>query len=360
MIDDQEKYARIAARILAERLPDLAEDRPSIGRDRLVSTVAVAIRAKVRRRRIAYGGLVLVVAAGALFAVRFSLRSSSAAHVDPIAMSPIIQDLSGRDHLLFRDGAWQSLSGPRALSAGDRVHLAESGGSVLSFADGTHVDLAGGSEVQIVELGMTRRIFLDHGQLGARVAKLDAGKRFLIMTRDSEVEVHGTIFTVEAGQSNPVCAGASVSTRVRVSEGVVTVRHAGETVHLRADDAWPCPEADTSEVESPRVAEKIPTVGTVRAVDRAPQAPVRTRAAVGSQVAEPDRQNRSPVVKEGHATSSLAEQNDLFAEAMAAEHEKQRDVALRKLDELLRRFPGGPLDESARAERNKILPGLPR
>jgi TolA-binding protein len=51
----------------------------------------------------------------------------------------------------------------------------------------------------------------------------------------------------------------------------------------------------------------------------------------------------------------LAEQNDLFSAAMAAERQGQHELALRKLDELVERYPGGPLSESARAQRQRIL-----
>jgi TolA-binding protein len=56
------------------------------------------------------------------------------------------------------------------------------------------------------------------------------------------------------------------------------------------------------------------------------------------------------------AVSRLAEQNDLFSAALAAERQGQHDLALRKLDELVTRYPDGPLSESARAERQRILP----
>jgi hypothetical protein len=53
--------------------------------------------------------------------------------------------------------------------------------------------------------------------------------------------------------------------------------------------------------------------------------------------------------------SRLAEQNDLFSAAMAAERQGQHDLALHQLDDLIARFPSGPLNESARAERQRIL-----
>lgn len=358
MLKDEDRYGRLAARVLAKRLPDhagghpgsahndRAGERPGVARDRLISSVVLAMESKARRRRIFYGGIVLAVAASAVFTVRFALRSNSTAPSDTTAMAPMIQDLSGRDHVLFRGGAQQYISGPMVLAVGDRVHLADYGSSTLAFADGTHVDLSGGSDIQLSELGARRRILLDHGRLDLRVAKLGAGKRFLIATRDSEVEVHGTIFTVEAGQPSPACAAAPVSTLIRVTEGVVSVRNRGEMVYLHPGDVWPCSEVAAAQVAPPANVQEIPDPSAGRAVARPPRVAVRP--------------SRTPVAPVDRASSSLAEQNDLFAEAMAAERKKQRDLALRKLDELLRRFPGGPLDESARAERNKILPGLPR
>jgi hypothetical protein len=55
------------------------------------------------------------------------------------------------------------------------------------------------------------------------------------------------------------------------------------------------------------------------------------------------------------SVSRLSEQNDLFSAAMAAERQGQHDLALRKLDDLIAHYPGGPLSESARAERQRIL-----
>jgi outer membrane protein assembly factor BamD (BamD/ComL family) len=51
----------------------------------------------------------------------------------------------------------------------------------------------------------------------------------------------------------------------------------------------------------------------------------------------------------------LAEQNDLFSSAIASEHRGDHATAIRKLDELIQRFPSGPLLESARVERQRIL-----
>lgn len=346
MLMDEDRYGRLSARILAKRLPDNAAGHPGmtsdreaeaparISRDRLISEVVLAMKARVRRRRIMQGGVVLAVAASVLLTVRLALFRNSVVPIQATVMAPMIQDLSGRGHVLFRAGAQQPISGPMVLAVGDRVHLADYGGSTLKFADGTQIDMKGGTDMQIGELGARRRILIDHGRLDVRVAKLGEGERFLIASRDSEMEVHGTSFTVEAGQPSPACAATPVSTRVRVSEGVVSVRYHGDMVYLHAGDVWPCSAVTATQV--------VPAA-------TGPESPPPPRVGV-----------RLPRTRSGHAESRLAAQNNLFAEAIAAERKNQRELALRKLDELLRRFPGGPLDESARAERNKILPGLPR
>jgi TolA-binding protein len=52
--------------------------------------------------------------------------------------------------------------------------------------------------------------------------------------------------------------------------------------------------------------------------------------------------------------SRLVEQNDLFSAAMEAERHGHHAAALHKLDDLIKRFPEGPLTESARGERQRI------
>jgi hypothetical protein len=301
------------------------------------------MKARVRRRRILQGGVVLAVAASALLMVRLALFRNSVGPIQATVMAPLIQDLSGRGHVLFRAGAQQPISGPMVLAVGDRIHLADYGGSTLKFADGTRVDMGGGTDMQVGELGARRRILIDHGRLDVRVAKLGEGERFMIASRDSEIEVHGTIFTLEAGQASPACAATPVSTRVRVSEGVVSVRYHGDMVFLHAGDVWPCSAVTATQAVPAATGPESPSATPDRADARPPRAAVRL-----------------PQTRSGHVESRLAAQNNLFAEAIAAERKNQRELALRKLNELLRRFPGGPLDESARAERNKILPGLPR
>jgi hypothetical protein len=82
--------------------------------------------------------------------------------------------------------------------------------------------------------------------------------------------------------------------------------------------------------------------------------PVIAPYAEHSEIAVPDADTIVRPVEE----SRLAEQNDLFSAAMAAEWRGQYAAALRKLDELIFRFPNGPLTESAHGERQRILSAL--
>jgi hypothetical protein len=73
-------------------------------------------------------------------------------------------------------------------------------------------------------------------------------------------------------------------------------------------------------------------------------------------VAPPEVESKAVPQRESH----LAEQNALLSAAMAAEHAGDDATALGKLDQLIQRFPGGPLLESARAERQRILSAQPQ
>ena len=53
--------------------------------------------------------------------------------------------------------------------------------------------------------------------------------------------------------------------------------------------------------------------------------------------------------------STLAEQNDLFAAALAARRRGDLGEAIHWLDRLIARYPKGQLIDSARAERQRLL-----
>jgi TolA-binding protein len=56
-------------------------------------------------------------------------------------------------------------------------------------------------------------------------------------------------------------------------------------------------------------------------------------------------------------SSTLAEQNDLFAAALSAGRRGDTREAVYWLDRLLDRYPDGPMAGSARAQRQRLLDG---
>jgi hypothetical protein len=142
------------------------------------------------------------------------------------------------------------------------------------------------------------------------------------------VEVKGTRFEVAIVPTPSACAPFA-RTQVMVQEGVVAVRFAGGEVRLPAGSVWPsC---------SPPAP---PVRGT----------PGRTRQPRASALA-PDSTPPAAPRADG---STLAEQNDLFAAALAARRRGDLREAIQWLDRLIARYPTGQLNDSARAERQRL------
>jgi ferric-dicitrate binding protein FerR (iron transport regulator) len=111
------------------------------------------------------------------------------------------------------------------------------------------------------------RVALTEGILDLAVPKLAPDERFLVATEDSEVEVRGTSFEVEAH--------AGRIARVAVSEGKVEVRFGGTTSLVTAGGAWHPPAAGESPPPEggPALAARAATAPILRDV-RAATAPI--------------------------------------------------------------------------------------
>jgi hypothetical protein len=196
---------------------------------------------------------------------------------------------------------------------------------MLAFATGTDVALGEAADMTIADEGATQALRLDHGSIDLHVAKLSADQRFLVETPDAEVEVRGTAFRVSLVPPDATC-GSGTPTRVAVSEGVVVVRHAGIESRVEAGQQWPswCMQASA-------VASAHPSSGSP--------------ATRGSTAPAP-----APA-------SSLGEQNDMFADAMAAKRRGDAGEAIAAFDRFLARYPASQLAESAMVERMRLLRG---
>lgn len=373
MYDDRhdDRYARKAAQLLRGSIEWQGQSQPAdVRRDAVVAVMALAIAAKARRRRVvAVTAVFLAAAASVLLVFRLTASSGLPGAKPGVDMALVVEQASGRGNQLVRATSTQPLPDRGALLVGDSVRSGTDSSATLGFANGTRMTLSSSAHLRVDDLGSTRRFSLFRGSLQAHVAKLGQGERFIVSTPNSEVEVRGTVFTVAVDRSPLGCRDSTSNSSVHVSEGAVWVRSGDKQVVLQSGETWvtPCPDLDRVDESAAEAAERGPVVAP------GPAAPaIRSRAhksaavRVTSSVAPTPSQKELPLIPgvarapserpaQAASPSRLAEQNDLFSAAMAAERQGQHDLALRKLDDLLGRYPGGPLSESALAERQRIL-----
>jgi ferric-dicitrate binding protein FerR (iron transport regulator) len=307
------------------------------GRDEAIARVATALRERARRgrrRRMVTAlslaaGLALVAGGGAL-AVRHASSPGGADAPSPGHLARLV-DPTG-DVTALREGRPAPSVGVLAEGTELRTTVSEAS---MAFASGTQVTLGSASRVRLVEQTARKRFSLQEGSLFAKVAKLKADERFVVTTSDAEIEVRGTAFRVSVVQADPACGGGT-PTRLEVSEGVVVVRHEGAEVRVAAGERWP------SCVAAPPVSPA--------AAPSASAEPARPASASLSAPSAPAR-----VAGPSTGSSRLAEQNDLFDQAMREKRAGNPTGAMTLLERLLDGHPAGPLAESARVERMRLL-----
>jgi ferric-dicitrate binding protein FerR (iron transport regulator) len=338
MMNTDEKYALAAARLLRDQIPPAQPAEEPARRDGVVAAMELALAQQTRRRRMVRAGYwTLAAAAGVLLTLKLTHGGQDRL---------LVEQMHGQGNLLIRQGQTLALSAATPLLVDDEVRSGEAGGATLGLSRGTRLELASASLVRVIEAGPTRRFLLLQGRVDASVAKLRANERLLVTTPDSEVEVRGTRFTVKVTDAPSGCLGASQRSAVDVQEGTVWVRSAGEEKVLTAGQSFTRPCAPPSSVQPlPTVEPSPPAREEPRKTSSSVVAPRRRilvphTARTPDEIPEPD--------------SRLAEQNDLLSSAMAAARVGQHEKALHRLDDLLARFPEGPLSETARVERQRI------
>lgn len=350
MSEENERYAQLAAKLLSQSLPVSTYRGSAIDRDTIVASMVGIIEARSRAKRLLWAGSTLAVAACAALAIFVSTNRVTT----PVQSSndiPVVEKLLGQNHVLIREGVAQTLEKNTLFAIGDRLIIPKDHSFVLAFSDGTKADIAQESELEIGKLGSERRLSLKQGRLNLHVAKLGTKGRFQVITPDSAVEVHGTIFSVAVHNSMIRCNHQITTTQVQVSEGVVSVDHGGSRTYLHAGETWPCDTA--SSTATPNEDEpnpQAPSLPTIFKKSRSVK-PIKIQA----PQTEPERRSVTKL-----NLSNLEEQNDLFQEAMSAERQKDWDTAHRLINRLLQHYPGGPMEESALAERQKIIRELNR
>jgi hypothetical protein len=325
------RFAKLASKVLADRESDASAPPSAEARAAAIAVVerAIAARAQSRRRVRALVGVcaVAAVVAAAVGVTRYASHrgapASTAQSLPAIAGTvTVVAHPEGGGASLVGLGAPAPLAEGRALAAGSRVVTAPNGRAMLAFSTGTSLTLEEGADMSIVEGAAQQVLALGSGAIDAHVSKLAPGERFMVRTSDTEVEVRGTAFRVAVVPADPAC-GSGTITRVSVTEGVVVIRHDNVEAQVGEGGTWPSDCAD-----------KRPTS----------QASVAMPAPGGSSSAAAQR-----------ASSSLAEQNDLFAQAVAAKRRGATAEAIAGFDRFLARYPASPLAESATVERMRLL-----
>jgi hypothetical protein len=331
---DRRSYARIATDLLAEADPSVGAPTAE-HRAEAIDAIARAIQASARarrRRRLAFG-FVVAAAAGVLLVV--------GARGLPLGKVTGVVARGGGGVTLSHAGTTGPLRDGAELSRGDRVHVAKGSNASLALSTGTRVEVEGGSDVTLVSKDGDQVFGVESGSTRFAVAKVAAGKRFLVRTADVEVEVRGTAFRVTA--SDDACAGTK--TRVEVSEGLVVVRSGGQEHLVGAGDRWP------SSCEQPPAAPPAPSVSASGSATSAPT--VAHHATKAATPAAPSGAPKRP-------SSDLLEQNDLFAEATTKKRNGDRVAAAHAYGRFLARWPGSALAETAAIERMRLLDGAAR
>ncbi|MEO6601557.1 MAG: FecR domain-containing protein [Polyangiaceae bacterium] len=345
--DDQEAVAllrqmgRVVVPLLAPEQEASRLRRMSISVNRLVE----GLHALPPPRRQSTLALTGVIAAAATLCLFFGAR-----HVMqvPHAAAPVgvarVVSVSGASTL------WRVGSAPSALVAeqyvdatdelrsgvGSRAELALTGAgkAKVAISEDTRVRLE--ERVGSSNAANEDWLHLEQGQVALQVEKLPPGLGLSVQTPDARVTVHGTRFSVRVTPR----ATAGTVTLVTVTEGRVEVDSRGQVVFLGPGDHW------SSEGPPPEPNEASRAANSLVAASASPSASASALPAAPA----------SASVRAVHAPeSTLAEENQLYAQALARAGAGDLPPALADLAALIQRYPRSPLAQNARADRFRLL-----
>ncbi len=216
--------------------PPVDANATAARRARLIASGAATIRKEAmaremrRSRTRLLGGV--AVAASLVLAVGVTWRVAGSRGTTPSTTVGRLASVTG-SVLVTRQGKPAPASAQVALAPEDEVTTTPDARARVVLASGANVEVAAGTRVRLGKLDpRNERVSLTAGEVVVNVPKLGPNESFRVETPDSEVTVHGTSFVVSFHEG---------ATRVRVTEGVVSVKHAGTESMLRAGDQWPAP-----------------------------------------------------------------------------------------------------------------------
>lgn len=319
----------------------------SARRERLLPGVRTAVqhapgrvrRARRMRRTFAVCGGCAAALATAFAVVQLRGAGDRVAEAEWLRVEPL-----GGEAVTWIDAAGARSALPRATeisSPGELVTAADSG-SRVSTARGVRVELAPRTRLRVTAVDLQSRrsgLRLEQGEVHCSVPPLGAREQFSISTPDAQVIVHGTEFSVRFGDL------ADARTCVRVSEGLVEVRHRAGSVRLGPGASWGC---ERSAPQPAATAAQDRDRADAPALAPAPEAQARRRPAKarsGSARSTARRSGAHTRALEG----TLDAENELLAAALAAERADQRARARALFTALLEEHPHSPLAPEARA-----------
>jgi ferric-dicitrate binding protein FerR (iron transport regulator) len=360
------RYARLIAEVFRRGELRASDVSPRSNRDEEIALIERAMDARRRRstRSIAVLSMAAAFVLAGLGASRIAHQKTSplplaapateSKDTSGVAPPVAIAIASGSGAIVAAPGSSSPAVIGRALQAGSRLFVDPNAGATLSLSTGTHLEVEPGSQLSVIEDSRAQVFTLNAGSLRADVAKLGKDERFIVRTADAEVEVRGTSFLVDVVPSDPAC-GAGTTTRVKVFEGVVTVRAAGQEEAVGRGEHWPrgcraapalAPSARAAIKHPARVETPAPTPATT-GLPSDPESPLLAALPSASRA----RATQRP-------PSSLAEENNLFAEGMFARQHGNVPLAVERMDRFLERYPASHLAENAATERMRLLRAL--
>ena len=357
------RYARLIAEVFRRGELRTTDISPRSNRDEEIAIIEQAMdrRRRVRWQMVVGCSAVAALVVGSVGAGRFgrektlpqSVYATSMESKGPSATGAIaIAIASGSGAIVAAPGSSTPAAVGRALHAGSRLIVDPSAGATLSLSTGTHLEVEPGSQLSVIEDSRAQVFALNAGSLRADVAKLAQDERFIVRTTDAEVEVRGTSFVVDVVPSDPAC-GAGTTTRVTVFEGVVVVRAGGQEETVERGAHWPrgCRKSSIVIASAGGASKHVAKVDPARPTPSMP--PHASAPESQPPTAAPSTHHAPPAQRT--ASSSLAEENNLFAEGMVARRRGNVPLALERMERFLERYPASSLAENAAVERMRLL-----
>jgi len=326
----------------SERVPPEAADVAAARRERVVEALGRGIRdvphlreQRTRRARWFSFAAAAVVALGVGFTVR-GFSGSEASGPAAVAVQGKATARSVNGTLVVTHQGRSRLVTPgeqAAIEVGDALSTAPDGLARLR-TERSDVEVAPATQVKLTAASPAEeRLHLAAGRVELHVERRPDSRRLVVVeTPDSEVVVHGTVFSVSVDSSS----GVGV-TRVRVTEGTVSVLHRGDRSFVTAGQAW-------SSAAKPEPAREL--TNDARRNETTQARPQRSGA------------RRAAPPAGGSETSSLGEENRMFSQAVEARNRGDDRAAAELFGAWLGKFPGGKLAEEARIERMRALTRL--